>query len=169
MRLVLVLALGASLFVYLGCATRGFSPEGARGACVTDGLDVADPARRASIRLVVEGLEADQQGALRRAQGSYERAIQVDPTNPYAYLALARHHLDGGDPFEASNFIDQAAALFEAEGLRSPGVNAHLIGLRGWAFEARGRGPEAVLYTERAAALAPAVWGDGYLAPGELR
>ncbi|MCS5638688.1 MAG: hypothetical protein NZ990_19440 [Myxococcota bacterium] len=168
-RLALVLALGAGILVYLGCATRGFSPEGSRAARVTDALGTGDAARRASVRLVVEGLEADHEGSLRRAQGSYERAIQVDPTNPYAYLALARHHLDGGDPLEAGNFIDQSAALFEAEGLSSPGVNAHLIGLRGWAFEVQGRGAEAGLYSERAASLAPEVWGDGYLAPGELR
>lgn len=168
-RLAVVLVFGISVFIYVGCASRGLFTEGRGAGRVTDVIEVGDPARRASLRLVVEGLEADEQGFLRRAQGSYERAIQVDSTNPYAYLALARHHLDGGDPLEASNFIDQSAALFEAEGLNSPGVNAHLIGLRGWAFEIQGRGADAGLYTERAAALAPEVWGDGYLAPGELR
>ena len=132
-------------------------------------MDVGDPARRASVGLVVEGLAADEAGLATRARGSYERAIQVDSTNPYAYLALGRHHLDVGDPAEAGNFIDQSAALFEAEGLDSPRVNVHLIGLRGWAFAVQGRSTAAGPYRDRAASLAPEVWGDGYLAAGELR
>jgi tetratricopeptide (TPR) repeat protein len=146
---------------------------------VSDFADRGDAARRASTRLVIEGLDADTAAALytgkdsamelRRAQGSYERAIQVDPTNPYAYLALARHHLDGGDATEAANLVDQSAALFEGEGLRSPEVEVQLIGLRGLSFDAQGRPGEAELYLHRAGALAPGVWGDGYLSAEELR
>ena len=146
---------------------------------MSDVAERGDAARRASVRLVIQGLDADtaadlylgmdSETELRRAQGSYERAIQVDPTNPYAYLALARHHLDGGDASQAVNLIDQSAALFEAEGLRSSEVNVHLIGLRGWSFESRGRLGEGELYLSRAARLAPNVWGDGSLSAEELR
>ena len=119
--------------------------------------------------LVVQGLDADRQRAWRSAEGSYQRAIQVDPTNPYAYLALARHSLDAGDAALALNLIDQSSALFDAEGLGSDAVRVHLIGLRGWALESTAYPGDGVLYLERAARLAPSVWGDAYLSPGELR
>ncbi len=136
---------------------------------VSDAAGLGDPARRASTRLVVQGLDADAAGRRARARGSYERAIQVDPTNPYAYLALARHHLDGSDADHASYLIDQAAALFEAEGMRESRVGVHLMGLRGRAMHASGRGDTAELYLERASQLAPEIWGDGYLSAEELR
>ncbi len=168
-----------SIFTYSGCLTQGIDHTGGRALRVSDVAERGDAARRASVRLVIQGLEADtaadlylgmdSETELRRAQGSYERAIQVDPTNPYAYLALARHHLDGGDATQAVNLIDQSAALFEAEGLRSPEVNVHLIGLRGWSFESRGPSGEGKIYLSRAATLAPNVWGDGSLSAEELR
>jgi hypothetical protein len=136
---------------------------------VSDAVGLGDPARRASMRLVVQGLDADEAGETGRAQGSYERAVQVDATNPYVYLALARHHLDGSDIEHATYLIDQAAALFEAEGMREPRVGVHLIGLRGRAMQMGGQSDEADLYLERAGAMAPTVWGDAYLSAGELR
>jgi tetratricopeptide (TPR) repeat protein len=135
---------------------------------VSEALGEGDPARRASIRLTLQGLEADSVGQFEHAEGSYERAIQVDPTNPYAYLALARHQLDGHQPENALYVLDQAAALFEAEGEWNPRVGVHLIGLRGRAFHASGRGEDGVLYLERARELAPDVWSDGYLSADEL-
>ena len=169
----------ASIFTYSGCLSPGTDYAGGRALRVSDVAARGDAARRASVRLVIQGLDADtaadlylgmdSETELRRAQGSYERAIQVDPTNPYAYLALARHHLDGGDASQAANLIDQSAALFEAEGLRSSEVNVHLIGLRGWSFESRGRSGEGEPYLRRAATLAPNVWGDGSLSAEELR
>ena len=152
-----------------GCRTRPLGESPVRGVRVSDAIDQGDAARRASVRLVLQGLDADEAGEFRRAQGSYERAIQVDPTNPYAYLALARHNLDGGSPGDASNLIDQAAALFEADGFASPEVDVHLIGLRGWDLESRRRPGEASLYLDRAAALDPVLWEDGYLSARELR
>jgi tetratricopeptide (TPR) repeat protein len=136
---------------------------------VSEAVGQGDPARRASIRLVLQGLDADAASEFDRAQGSYERAIQVDPTNPYAYLALARHRLDGPDAAGAVDLLDQAAQLFEAEDMRNPRVGAHLIGLRGNAYHATGRGEDGVLYLERARQLAPDVWRDGHLRPEELR
>ncbi len=150
-------------------------------ACVTGGppggpvepvrasemLEDADPARRASMRLVLQGLDADANFDRNQARGSYERAIQVDPTNPMAYLALARHELDDEEGRRALQLLEQSAALFEAEGLRIDPVGVHLVGLRGLAYEALGEDGSAEL--EQAATLAPEVWGDGYLAPEELR
>ena len=177
-RTVAGLSVVIGIFTFGGCSTHGIHLGEGRAIRVSDFADRGDAARRASTRLVIEGLDADAAAALytgkdsamelRRAQGSYERAIQVDPTNPYAYLALARHHLDGGDASEAANLVDQSAALFEAEGLRSPEVEVQLIGLRGLSFDAQGRPGEAALYLNRAGALAPGVWGDGYLSAEEL-
>jgi tetratricopeptide (TPR) repeat protein len=140
---------------------------------VSDAVGLGDPARRASTRLVVQGLEADAAHAYERARGSYERAIQVDATNPYAYLALARHYVDleAADPRDAERsllLIDQAAALFEAEDMREPRVGVHLMGLRGRAMRTTGQEEDAALYLDRARALSPAIWGDEYLSAEEL-
>ena len=119
------------------------------------------------MRLVIQGLDADAQFDHKRALGSYERAIQVDPTNPMAYLALARHEIDAREGRRALQLLEQAAGLFEAEGLRVESVGVLLIGLRGRAYEEMGEDGSELL--ARAAALAPDVWGDGYLSPEELR
>ena len=126
-----------------------------------------DPARRASLRLCSEGLRSDSEGRAVAAQSRYERAIQIDPTNPWAYLALARHELDTGDGDSALTYLQRAETLLEGEGERSPRVEPHLAGLRGAALRATGRPGETHL--ERAAALAPEVWGDWRLDADELR
>ncbi len=170
--LACVVVLHCSLIVMLaGCGMtgRGHRYGGAESMRLSEVVGQGDPARRASTRLVAQGLEADAAGAAEQAQGGYERAIQVDPTNPYAYLALARHRLDASDSGGAIELLDQAAALFETEGLAGPRVSAHLIGLRGRALHSAGRGQDGVLYLERARELAPVVWRDGYLSAEELR
>ena len=126
-----------------------------------------DPARRASLRLCVSGLDADAEGRRDGALGLYERAIQVDPTNPYAYLALARHEVDGGDPERALEYLDQAEMLIAAEGALSPGAEANLAGLRGVVRIELGQDGGAELREARR--LAPGVWDDGRLDPEELR
>ena len=158
--------LAAALFS--GCRTPTPPEPTVEPYRVSDFLDQGDPARRASLRLVVQGLEADERGNFSSARASYERAIQVDATDPWAYLALARYYLDQGEPERVSSLLDQSAALFEAEGLREPRVGVHLMGLRGGAFAGTGRDAEATLYLERAQILAPGVWGDGQLKAGEL-
>jgi tetratricopeptide (TPR) repeat protein len=168
----LAVALAWLLFATAGCAR--LAPDRREQEVdpirVSQAADVGDPARRASIRLVLQGLEADAAGLPERAQGSYERAIQVDPTNPYAYLALARHDLETADAAtRAPLLLDQAAALFEAEGMRDPSVGVHLMGLRGQALQETGHSADGTIYLDRAAELAPGVWGDGYLAPEELQ
>ena len=136
---------------------------------VSEVVDVGDPARRASLRLVLAGLDADVDGNLQRALGSYERAIQVDATNPFAYLAIARHHAQSHDPGWALSFLDKADALFRAQGDISPGVAPHLLGLRGQALYASGQIDAGAALLDQAWALAPAVWEDGRLSAEELR
>ena len=103
-----------------------------------------------------------------RALGSYEEALRVDPTNPYAYLAIARHHAEGEDPEGALSFLDKADALLRAEGLLDDRVAPHLIGLRGQALYTSGRLASGLEQLEVAWELAPVVWADGRLTAAEL-
>ena len=162
-RAALVLLVAAAL----GCALRG--PPDERGAFrLSEVADQGDPARRASNRLVIEGLEADRTGGSTLSLARYERAIQVDPGNPYAYLALARYHADGPDPERALPFLERAEGLLRAEGRLDERVEAHVLGLRGAILAAEGRDAEAEELLMRARERAPDVWDDGYLGPQEL-
>lgn len=128
-----------------------------------------DAARRASLGLVIDGLEADELGQAQRAQGLYARALQIDSGNPYAYLALARHHLAEGDAQLALEQLARAEDLLSSEGAISPRVEVHLVGLRGMALLLEGRADEAKRLLAQAARAAPDVWGDAQLSPEELR
>lgn len=125
-----------------------------------------DAARRASLRLCAEGLESDRARQTASARSRYERAMQIDPTNPWAYLVLARHELESGAPERALAYVQQAEALLRNEGGVSRNAEPHLLGLRGAALVAGGR--DGAAYLERAAKLAPGVWGDGRLDAAEL-
>ena len=131
-------------------------------------LEQGDPQRRASHRLLVEGLEADARGSSARAKGRYDRALQLDPTNPYAYLVYARFEVARHRPGQARSFLDQAVALFEAQGGASPRVEPHIIGLEGAIASERGDKAQAAASLRRAGRLAPAVWGDAFLSAAEL-
>jgi tetratricopeptide (TPR) repeat protein len=128
-----------------------------------------DAARRASQRLVLQGLASDAEGQTRLGRRSYERALQVDANNPFAYLALARQAVEGGDGTSALEYLEQAELLLGAEDLRSPRVEPHLAGLRGAALRARGNPDGASQLLGEASELAPSVWDDGQLSAQELR
>lgn len=128
-----------------------------------------DAARRASVRLVLDGLEADADGDGDGATRTYQRALQVDPANPYAYLALARSYQERGNPARALAFLDKAEALLSAQRARDASVEALIVGLRAEALGDTGREREAAPLRARARALAPAAWSDGRLDAGELR
>jgi tetratricopeptide (TPR) repeat protein len=159
-----LLATGGALAA--GCALPP-APGPGTTLHVSDAALEGDPARRASLRLVLQGLDEDEEGRRRAALSSYERAIQLDSTNPYAYLALARHEVEAARWNRALEALDQAELLFGPEG--APGVEAHLAGLRGAAGLAKGYGADAEALLDRAGSLAPEVWGDGFLTAGELR
>ena len=128
-----------------------------------------DAARRASTRLALEGLDADEAAQPALAADRYARALQVDPTNPWVYLALARHRLDEGRPVDALAALDQAEARLRAEGDLAPGVEVDLVGLRGAALTASGSPERGASLLQDAAQRAPGVWGDGQLDAAELR
>ena len=128
-----------------------------------------DAARRASTRLALEGLDADASAQPALAADRYARALQVDPTNPWVYLALARHRIDEDRPVDALAALDQAESRLRAEGALAPGVEIDLIGLRGSALVASGNADRGATLLGEAAQGAPDVWGDGHLDASELR
>lgn len=163
--------LAASLALLLAaCAPlRGPAPARVEPLRLSELRDEGDPERRTSLRLVLRGLDADALGRRGEALADYESALRIDPTNPWVYLALARHHAAGTRPERALAFLDQTDALLDAQGAFSPRVEAHVVGLRGAVLVAEGRGVEGLPLLERARELAPAVWSDGHLAARELR
>jgi tetratricopeptide (TPR) repeat protein len=131
--------------------------------------DHGDTRRRASMRLVVEGLDAELAASSDRALSRYQRAIQVDPGNPFAYLALARYYVSVDDPARTLEYLDRVRSLLDSGGSFSLRTSAHLLGLRGRALQQMGRDAEAAQLLEKARRLAPSVWGDGRLDAAELR
>jgi hypothetical protein len=121
------------------------------------------------MRLVLDGLSADERKQAERARGLYARALQVDSGNPYAYLALARHHAARADPSLTLEHLARSKDLLSYEALDSPRVEVHLVGLRGVALRLEGRQQESDLLLARAANAAPSIWGDGRLSAAELR
>jgi thioredoxin-like negative regulator of GroEL len=162
---------GTALLAAIAFALACVGPNGgAREANrIEDVADRGDAQRRASTRLVLDGLDADARGDARLAQSRYERAIQIDASNPYAYLALARHYVEQEDPDRALAYLDHAGSLFESTDDDTPGAETHLIGLRGAALDLAGRSQEADPLLHEAAQRAPALWGDGHLDAAELR
>jgi tetratricopeptide (TPR) repeat protein len=128
-----------------------------------------DATRRASLRIVLDGLHADAAGDVARASGLYQRALQVDSGNPYAYLALARHSVERDEPQRALEYVARAEDLLDADGALSPGAEAHVDGLRGAALTLEGERVQGSELLERAAQRAPDVWGDARLDADELR
>ncbi len=131
--------------------------------------DVGDSRRQASVRLVIEGLDAELAGAALRALGRYERAIQIDPGNPFVYLALARYYVSIADAERALENLDRVQSLLPVDSRLSPRVEPHVLGLRGGALQELGRTTEADRLLARARQLAPSVWGDARLDVRELR
>ncbi len=166
----LAVALG---LVLSGCVAGqryvpGFAPT-VEPLTASAALGLYDSTRDASLRLVIAGLDEDASGQPSRALASYQRAIQVDATNPFAFLALARHHLEDGSFEEASAFLDQARSLFESEQTLGPAVDVWGLGLRAGIERGLGRNERADSLFERARLLSPSIWGDERLSASELR
>jgi Flp pilus assembly protein TadD len=158
----------AAALAATGCvSTRDVTPV--EPTHVSHLTQIGDAQRRASLRLVVAGLDADAAGQSERALANYRRAIQVDATNPYAYVALARHWIEAGDSERGILFLDQAEVLLESSDESTLGVQVHLIGLRGRAAAMGGHSDEAEALLRLAAEQAPDVWGDGMLGADELK
>lgn len=128
-----------------------------------------DGRRRASTDLALQALDAEIGGDADRARGLYFRALQTDDSNPYAYLALARHHVERGDAARTFEHLDRAEDLLRSYAIDSPRVEVHLVGLRGLALRLEGRIAEGDRMLAQASRIAPGVWGDGNLSADELK
>ena len=148
-----------------GCASSGGTTGNARISLEEAG----DPARRASMRLLVDGLDADVSGAPARALSRYQRAVQIDAGNPYAQLALARHWIEAGDPALALAHVDHAELLFESEANSRGDFDAHLLGLRGLALRKLYPPDGGRALLEQARRASPQVWDDDWISAEELR
>ncbi len=152
---------GLNPFSSLGRTERPLTTSAALGQ--------TDSTRDASLRLVIAGLDDDSTGRPARALAGYQRAVRVDPTNPFAYLALARHHLEAGSVAEAIAFLDQARSLFESQQRLGPSVDVWGIGLRAWIDRVESRDQQADARFDSARTLSPEIWGDERLSAAELR
>jgi tetratricopeptide (TPR) repeat protein len=155
-----------------GCLGLDFSRSrrsGDRQLTVSAAIGQIDATRDASLRLVIAGLDEDTAGRPARALANYQRAVRVDATNPFAFLALARHHLEGASVEEASAFLDQARSLFENDDLHGRAVDVWGVGLRAGINRELGRDAEADQRFDAARRLSPEIWGDERLSSAELR
>ncbi len=155
------------LVLSLGCAT-GIGLQG-EPFHIRDVAHDGDAARRASMRLVLRGLDDDVRRHPQSAISRYERAIQVDPNNPYAFLTLARHEIEFGSPQRALAYLDKTDALLSVEAGVSPAAQLTARGLRGAALRAAGRRERAAPLLDEAREAWPAAWEDGFLDARELR
>ena len=164
----LVFVLALSVGVLSACVLPRMAP-GPAALHLREVAGEGDGRRRASTALALQALDAEIAGDGARARGLYARALQTDASNPYAYLALARHHAENGDAGPTLEHLARAEDLLRAESPDSPRVEVHLAGLRGVALALQGRRAEGDLWLARASRAAPAVWGDGRLSAAELR
>jgi tetratricopeptide (TPR) repeat protein len=162
-------AMALAALVLTACAIPRAGGPGVEPLRLEQVAGRGDAPRRASTRIVMQGLDADAAGRGEEALDDYQSALRVDPTNPWAYLALARQRAAGPQPRAALAALDQAEARLRAEGDLAPGVEAHLVGLRGFVLVASGDTDEGRRLLEEAARLAPGPWGDGRLDASELR
>ena len=154
-----------ALLVLAGCQVPTGTPFPREPLHLSQLAGSGDPARRASMRLVIAGLDADQRGRGAEASSSYQRALQVDPNNPWAWLALARQEVFDGDPDRGLAHLDKAQALIGSDERAS----AHLAGIRGAGLVAIGKRPLGEPFLREARELAPGAWSDGKLDAAELR
>ena len=151
-----------------GCAGTILGPRGA-ALRIAEIEHLGDARRRASVRMVAEGLDAEIASAPQRAISRYELAIQIDPGNPFAYLTLARYYAEIADPERALEHLDRAQSLLDPDAALYRSAEPHLRGLRGRVLVETGRLADAELLLAEARRLAPSVWGDGRLDASELR
>jgi tetratricopeptide (TPR) repeat protein len=163
-----VLVAWASIALVGGCAGPARAPREAV-LRITEIDQLGDARRQASMRLVVEGLDAEIASTPQRALSRYQRAIQIDPGNPFAYLALARYYAAIADPERALEHLERTQSLLDPDGALYRSAEPHLRGLRGWALAEAGRSADAGPLLAEARRLAPSVWRDGRLDASELR
>ena len=119
-------ALGITLLLFLviaGCAVLGrdsVRDRDLRRAVLEDQSFTVEqvpqgvPAHRAaSFRMAAEGYRALQRGDLGEAEDRLEKALSVDPRNPFCYLYLAEIRFLEGDTGQAQILLNQAEVQFQ--------------------------------------------------------
>jgi len=121
---LMLLAAGTALLGSAGCGAgpskRMAGQEEAERLALADRgtFDVsrpppeAPPQRVASFRSAAEGRAALQQGDVTAAEDLLERALSLDPANPFSYLYLADVRIRQGDPRQALVFLEKAEIHF---------------------------------------------------------
>jgi len=71
------------------------------------------PQRAASFRVAAEGVRALKQERSQEAEDRLERALTLDPRNPFGYFYLAEIRLRDGAFLQALVFLNQAELLFQ--------------------------------------------------------
>lgn len=112
----------------------------------------ATPERSASLRLTDQGRIALERGETGPAVDHLERAIQIDPANPFAYYHLGLARRDQGRPEEALTLLSQAEVLFRDR----PHWVCETLVVMGEIHESRGRRREAAGCYRRALEANPA-------------
>jgi tetratricopeptide (TPR) repeat protein len=106
-----------------GCAAVGresVRESDLRQAVLTDqdftveAIPAAAPAHRAaSFRLAAEAFRALQEGRLEAAEDGLEKALSLDPRNPFCYLYLAEIRHREGDARQAIVLLNQGKVMFQ--------------------------------------------------------
>lgn len=118
------LGLIAGLFSMDGCAPAASIKKGdpgpsrrsveddRRGESPSQITRDTSPERAASLRLSGRGESALEEGRAEEAVDHLERAIQIDPSNPFAYYYFGQARLAQGRPEEALTLLSRAEVLF---------------------------------------------------------
>jgi len=71
------------------------------------------PQRAASFRVAARGVRAWKEGRFQEAEDGLERALTLDPRNPFCYFYLAESRAEQGEIPQALLFLNQAELLFQ--------------------------------------------------------
>lgn len=73
----------------------------------------APPQRAASFRIAEKGLRAIRDGRWQEAEDRLEKALSLDPGNPFCYFYLAEIRNEAGQSEQALLLLNQAEVLFQ--------------------------------------------------------
>ncbi len=72
----------------------------------------SSPRRKASLQLTKEGVEDSKRGFQMRAMKKYEKAIDIDPTNPYPYYHYGVARLNAKNYQQSIRLMEEAKHKF---------------------------------------------------------
>jgi len=108
-RILLILVLAAGLSACAGLPGVPATPESRDVPSTPDAGDGAAASPTAA--LLEQGRQQSAAGDYGRAAASVERALRIEPGNPYLWLELARIHRAAGNPAQAEANARKALSL----------------------------------------------------------